>query len=423
MNRRNFVKSLAATPLAIGALESSNTAHAELRAVMDKPKVRDVVVTGIEVHRVKVNARGNWVLIRTKTSDGVTGVGDASHGGSDASKLKYLKQFGDILKGRRIFDIEGLRLACEPTIFAGGGSAAAICMSALEMSLWDIQGKLFGVPAYHLFGGHMNKSIRNYANINRSTEDRTPNGFALAAERAVKAGFDAVKLAPFDSITNRPPPTPARLQELIDIGVECSRAVRQAVGEKVDILLDVHSRVNLEQGIALAKRLEPLNLYWLEEVVPAKPSLDGLAEINRVAKMTTAGGESIYGVRGFLPYINAKAVDIVMPDVKYCGGMLELKKIAALAEAADTPVAPHGPASPIGNLAAAHVCCGMPNFNILEFSYGEVPWRAEIVSPPEEIVKGYITPSSRPGLGVELNNKLLAKYRADAISDAPPSGG
>lgn len=416
MNRREFVQAFAATTAVSSAelLVGSGSAQAQTRSNRDRIKAIDVVVTGIEVHVVKVNARGNWVLVRTRTNKGVTGVGDASHGGSDSDKIKYLTQFGKMFKGRSVFDIEGLRLGAEPTIFAGGGTAAAICMSAIEMSLWDIHGKMSGVPAYHLFGGHMNKRIRNYANINRSTVERTPAGFARGAERAVKAGFDAVKLAPFDSIS-KPPPSPARVAELIDVGVECIRAVRQTVGEKVDILVDVHGRVDLQQGIELARRLEPFNLFWYEEVVPAKPSLSGLAKINEVAKMPTAGGESIYGVRGFLPYIAAKAVDIVMPDVKYCGGMLELKKIAALAEAAGMQVSPHGPASPIGNLAAAHVCAGIPNFQILEFSHGEVPWRAEIVDPPEQISGGYITLSSRPGLGVDLNDRVVAAHRVGNV--------
>ena len=403
MKRRHMLQSLALAPLALAA---------QPRAELAQPSAlgRKFIVSDIEVHVVKVNARGNWVLVRTKAGNGLTGVGDASHGGSDADKLKYLKQFGDLLRGRSIFDIEGLRLAAEPIVLRNG-TAAAICLSALEQSLWDIRGKLFGVPAYELFGGLLNRRIRNYANINRSTENRTPAGFARTAERAVKAGFDAIKMAPWDSLT-KPLPDAARVEELVKIGIECGNAVRQIIGPKVDLLLDVHGRLDVARGLDLARRLEHLNLFWLEEVTPAKP-LDYLAEINRAARMPTAGGESIYGVRGFLPYITAKAVDIVMPDVKYCGGMLELKKIAALAEAAGIPVSPHGPASPVGNLAAAHVCAGMPNFQILEHSFGEVPWRAEIVDPPEEMNGGYLTLSSRPGLGVNLNDKLLAKYRAN----------
>ena len=172
----------------------------------------------------------------------------------------------------------------------------------------------------------------------------------------------------------------------------------------------MHSHFNRPDGLALARRLEALKLFWLEEVTPAEP-LEDLAAINRAAKMPTAGGESIYGVEGFYPYIKAGAVDILMPDVKYGGGMLELKKIAALAQGAGLPVAPHGPASPVGNVAAAHICATLPNFHILEFSYGEVPWRAEVIHPPESLDHGYIVLSDRPGLGIELNEKTLGKYR------------
>jgi galactonate dehydratase len=126
--------------------------------------------------------------------------------------------------------------------------------------------------------------------------------------------------------------------------------------------------------------------------------------------MPTAGGESLHGVAGFYPYIKAEAVDIVMPDVKVCGGMLELKKIAAIAEGAGLFTAPHGPASPIGNAAAAQVMATVPNFNILEFSYGEVSWRADLIVPSEEVTGGALAVSNRPGLGINPNEKTVAKY-------------
>jgi galactonate dehydratase len=367
-----------------------------------------ITVTGLEVHRVRVNARGNWILTRITTSAGISGIGDASHGGPDDAKMKVLRQFFELLKGRSIYDVEWLRRAAEPEVLRSG-SVAAVALSGLEQCLWDIRGKVFSLPACELFGGRLHSRIRNYANINRSTEERTPEGFARMAQNAVKDGFDAIKLAPFDDMP-RDLSDAARVEEFTRLGIERASAVRSAIGAKRDLLIDVHSHLDLARGLELAKRLEPLNLFWLEEVTPAKPP-DNLAAINRAAKMPTAGGEAIYGVRGFLPYITAKAVDIVMPDVKYCGGMLELKKIAAIAEAADMPVAPHGPASPVGNLAAAHVCAGLPNFQILEFSYGEVPWRPELIDPPEELVNGYLTLSQRPGLGITLNEKTLARYR------------
>src|SRR5215831_5417816 len=121
--------------------------------------------------------------------------------------------------------------------------------------------------------------------------------------------------------------------------------------------------------------------------------------------MATAGGESLYGAKAFFPYITAGSVDILMPDVKYSGGMLELKKVGSLCEAAGLKVSPHGPASPVGNAAAAQVCATMPNFLILEFSYGEVPWRAELIEPPEDATRGHLQVTTRPGLGIRLRSE------------------
>jgi galactonate dehydratase len=392
--RRSVLQSAILAPFALSRSEAADQ--------------KRTTIESVEIHRVKVNNRGNWVLVRLRTNNGLTGVGDASHGGPDAAKLQWIPQFFEHIKGRSIGDVEWLRTRSEPAILKGG-SAVAIAMSSLEMAMWDLQGKALAVPAYELFGGRLRESVRNYANINRSTEERSPEGFARSAEGAIAAGFDAIKLAPFDDMP-KDLSNATQIEEFTKLGIARSEAVRKAIGPKVDLLLDVHSHMDVPRGIELARRLEHLNLFWLEEVVPAKP-VENLAKINAAASMPTAGGESIYGVRGFLPYISARAVDITMPDVKYCGGMLELKKIAAVSEAAGMPVAPHGPASPVGNMAAAHVCVTVPNFHILEFSHGEVPWRSEIVDPPEQVVKGMLTPSSRPGLGLTLNDKLLQRYR------------
>ncbi len=367
-----------------------------------------ITVADLEIFQVKVNRRGNWVLTRLRTSSGVHGIGEASHG-KDEQVITYLRRFADRLKGRSIFDIEWLRDSAKPDI-AEGGASAAVALSGIEQCLWDIRGKVLDVPVYELLGGPLRERIRNYANINRSTEDRTPAGFAAMAEKAIAAGFDAVKLAPFDGMPPRLTDS-AKLEEFTKLGLDCAAAVRKVIGDKRDLLIDVHSHFDLPHGLELARRFEPLNLFWLEEVTPPKP-IEWLATINREAKMPTAGGESIYGVKGFYPYIAAGAVDILMPDVKYCGGVLELKKIAAMGEGAGLLVAPHGPASPLGNVVAAHVCATMPNFHILEFSYGEVPWRAELIDPPENVMKGgYLGFTRRPGYGVDLNEKVIAAHR------------
>ncbi len=386
MRRRDLIKGLGIAPLAVPA---------------EAAKIR---VTRLDISTVHVNRRGNWVLVRLQTDAGLSGIGEASHGASDAGAIEFLQTFFERLKSRTIFDIEWLRQAAAPEI-TRHKSSAAVALSGLEQCLWDIRGKALGVPACDLFGGRLRDRIRNYANINRAVEDRTPAGFARMAEAAARDGFDAIKLAPFDGMPRNAPA--AKIEELTKLGVDCAAAVRQAIGPSRDLLVDGHSHFNLERGLDLLGRLEPLKLYWIEEVTLP----EHLPAIRKASKVPAAGGESLYGVRGFYPYIAAGSVDIVMPDVKYCGGMLELKKIAAMAEGAGLAVSPHGPASPVGNLAAAHVCAGLPNCEILEFDYGDVAWRAELIDPPEQLTNGRMVLSDRPGLGATLNEKTLRKYR------------
>jgi galactonate dehydratase len=397
MNRRSVLHGLALSPL---TLMTAKFAYG-------KKGLPKLTVEGVEVFRVKVNRRGDWTIARLQTSGGISGLGDASQSGKDDQTLVYLKQFSDLLRGRSIFDIEWFRKITTPVIVQHG-APAAVAASALEQSLWDIQGKVFSVPVYDLFGGRIQERIRIYANINRSTEDRTPEGFARMAERAVAAIFDAVKLAPFDEMP-RGLTDKGQIEHFTQFGIGCAQEVRNTIGQDRGLLIDAHSHFTREDGLELARRFEPLHLFWLEEVTPAQPVGD-LAAINKAATMPTAGGESIHGVTGFYPYIKAEAVDIVMPDVKVCGGMLEMKKIAALAEGAGLIASPHGPASPVGNVTAAHVIATIPNFNILEFSFGEVPWRAELIDPPEQINASALVLSDRPGLGITLNEKTAAKY-------------
>ena len=360
----------------------------------------------VEIFTVHVNARGNWVLARLASSVGLTGIGEASHGKNDALTIRCLRQFAASLKGRSIFDIEWLREQAAPEI-ANGGTSAACALSALEQCSWDIIGQALNLPVYDLFGGALRTSIRIYANINRSTDPRTPAGFASMAERAIAAGFTAVKLAPWDDmpadLSNA-----AKVEEITQLGIDRAAAVRKAIGPERDLLLDAHSKFDLERGLKLLPRVAPLKLFWLEEVTPPP----GLPAIRRAELMPTAGGEVRYGAKAFYPYITAGSVDIVMPDVKYCGGMLELKKVASLAQAAGLKVSPHGPASPVGNAVAAQVCATMPNFLILEFSFGEVPWRAELIDPPEDAKGGRLMVTARPGLGIRLNEKTAARYGA-----------
>ena len=387
LTRKLFLKGLGLSPLAV-------------RGWAQAPAI---TVAGLQVFRIKVNRLGNWILVRLETTAGLSGLGDASHGASDERTISMVERYFQRLKGRSVYDVEWLRQELFPEVEKGGRSAAT-AFGALEQCLWDIQGKALGMPTYQLFGGRLRTAIRNYANINRSTEPRDPAGFARNARAAIEAGFDAIKLAPFDGM---PRGDDAAIEQHVRRAIDCLTAVRDAIGPSRDLLVDVHNTLNLERGLKLAGSLEPLNLFWLEEVTP---KLEDLATLNRISKTATAGGESIFGVKGFYPYIAAGAVDTTMPDIKYCGGMLEMKKIAVLSEAASLQVSPHGPASPVGNAAAAQVSATLPNFLILEHSFGEVPWRSELIDPPEVLENGRMNLSSRPGFGISLNEKTARKY-------------
>ena len=396
MNRREFLSIL-------GSASAAALAGCTVNTPPDR-SAEKITVTGLEVFRVHVNRRGNWVIPRIQTSAGVTGIGDASHAGRDDPQIAKLHEYVELMKGRSIYDIEWLRRKVHPD-FPTHQRATSCALSGIEQALYDIQGKVAGVPTYQLFGGKLCDTVRNYANINRSTDERTPEGFEAMARSAVDAGFDAIKMASFDGLRTKE--AVAEREVFTQLGIDCATAVRAVLGDGGDLLVDAHSNFDLEKGLELVKRLEPLNLFWVEEV--SRP-LENLAAINEAASMPTAGGESLFGLEPNWRYIAANAVDILMPDVKYCGGMLELKKISAMAEAAGLTSAPHGPASPVGNMAAAHVCVGLPNFLILEFSHGEAPWRAEVVDPPEVVEKGYLTLPDRPGLGYEVNEEIAKKY-------------
>jgi len=383
---------------------------------------KKLVITDIAVHIVKVNARGNWYFIELKTNKGITGLGEASHGFSAAVKdgqTKLLAEIQDLftlIKGESPFGIEqfrqrGLHKSAQK------GKVAITAFSAIEHALWDLNGKALGVPVYNLFGGKLRDKLKVYANINRATNERDANGrrlisaFQENAESALKSGFKAVKLAPFDDMKPLKTSSESQIRSDIDYAVSCIEAVRKTIGPGVDLLIDVHSHLDKSLAISTAKRLEPSNLFWFEEAIDPERNVEATREITDTITQGSAGGESIFGREGFKKIINTRALDIIIPDVKHCGGIQELRFIAAMAETAENiTVAPHNPAGPVSTAASVQVCASIPNFAILEYAYGEVPWRADLLSPAERFENGYIGVPETPGLGHTLNYGLLKKY-------------
>ncbi len=367
-----------------------------------KPRVKDFTLWP-----VRATSRTVWLVVQLQTDSGITGLGEASDAfgfaSTTAAQAREMEQalatFVGLMKGRTAFEIAHYRQTGEPLARAGG-LPAATAYSAVEQALWDLAGQALGVPTHTLFGGTVREKIPLYANINRATTDRSPAGFAASARKAVAEGYRALKAAPWDGYP----------KVTADHGTACTHAIREAVGPAIDLMVDAHSNFTVDEAVRIAKQLEPVQLRWYEEPV-APANVAETVAIARQIRQPMAGGEMLFGVSGFLPLCREKAVAVIMPDVKHCGGLLAMTHIAAMAEAHGVGVAPHNPSGPVATVATLHATAGLRNCEILEVQWGEVAWRGEMVGPPEQVTAGQIEIPKLPGFGISWNEQLARKHR------------
>ena len=372
INRRNFFYALPALTM-IPALST------EAATVLPLGQAElGLRITEMEVIGVRATARTNWIFVRLTTNDGQTGLGEASV--NRRLNLPELSGFFNLVRDRSPFEIERYRQAGWATASAGNRQEAT-AFSAIEQAQWDLVGKSLGAPVYDLVGGKLRDELPVYANINRATTDRSPNGFAISAQQAVADGFRAIKAAPFDGFPSLDQPR-AEVEAATELGVHCIEAMRTAIGPGIDLKIDAHSNFDVALAIDVATQLEPQQLSWYEEPVPPT-DLDSTMAIKNGIRQPMAGGEFLFGVEGFSPLCQNRAVDIIMPDVKHCGGVAEIRRIATIADLYDVLVSPHTPSGPVSTMVSAQVCAGLPNFDILEYQWNEVPWRGDLVDPPE----------------------------------------
>ncbi len=376
------------------------------------PRLR---VTGFDLLPVRATDRTVWLLVRLRTDAGLTGLGEASDAfgfanttKQDAARMESeLRGFFGFIEGKSPLEIGAYRRQGEPLV-AKGGLVAATAFSAIEQALWDLTGKALDVPVCSLFGGRVRQTLQVYANVNRATNPRSPAGFAAVARAAVQDGFRAVKGAPFDGFPAPGSPA-ASIEAAVENGIACVAAMRDAIGPQVELMVDCHSFFDVPLALRVARRLEPQNLAWYEEPV-APERVEETREIRRGIQQPMAGGEILYGVAGFAPLSRDRTVNVIMPDVKHCGGLLELTRIAAVAERDGVAVAPHNPSGPVSTAASVQVCAVVKNFRLLEFQWGEAAWRHDVVTPPERFENGSIRVPERPGLGIELNEKVVRAH-------------
>lgn len=366
-------------------------------------------ITTIDPLVVHVNRRGDWVFLQVHTDAGITGLGEASHSGNDALLLATVAAFAAQLEGQ---DPLAVNAIWRTLARVDGGRVAHTALSAIEQALWDIAGQHLGVPVHALFGGAVRERVRLYANINRHVTDRSPGGFARAARQAVDEGFGAIKLAPFDEV-RAPDHVRTGPRAAWRAGVARVAAVRAEVGDDIDLMVDCHGRMEPSEAITVGQALAHLDLMWYEEPVPHRYP-DQLAHVSRHVPMPTASAESVFGLTGFRPFLLDRVVDVLMPDVKHCGGMAALRDIARTAQLNHLLIAPHNPSGPLATVATAHVAGTLPNALILEYAWGEADWRADLLQPPEPVVDGALVLPDAPGLGHRLNPEVVATHRREA---------
>lgn len=369
-------------------------------------------ITSLDVVNVGVNGRGDWLIVRITTDEGLIGIGEASHGGGafrDAIVTAILThQCQPRLIGHDPTAVVAATAALWPL---ADGLAGATAVSACEQALWDIAGQAAGLPVHRLLGGPTRETIPLYANINRATVERTPESFARNAARAVAEGFGAVKSAPFDGM-DRPRVRDKDQRLRLANGLACVAAIRDAVGPDIEVMVDCHSHFDVPTALEVAAEFRLLGVTWCEEPLPSE-DIDGLARLRPlVSDLELIGGETLFGLAGFWPYFTAGIWDVIMPDVKHCGGISALLDIAGVAASRGVAVAPHNPSGPVAMVASAHAAAVMPQMRSLEYAWGEVPWRGDLTIPAERIVNGQFVLPTAPGLGIALDEDTVAAHPA-----------
>ncbi len=359
-------------------------------------KITDVRTFVVDCYRT------NWVFVKVYTDEGLTGIGEGTLEYKENALVGAVEDLKRYLVGKSPFNIEAHYHDMVRDAYWRGGPVLMSAVSAVEAALWDINGKSLNVPVHRLFGGKVRDRVKIYVN-GWFAGAREPKEFAEKARETVKRGIKAMKWDPFGkaylSLSN----------EELDKALRCIAAVREAVGDKVDLLIEGHGRFNVPTAIRIAKELEPFKPMFFEEPVPPD-ELDALARVREKSPVAIAAGERLYTRHSFRELMEKRAADYIQPDISHAGGILECRKIAAMAETAYIPFAPHNPSGPVANAATLQLAACTPNFEILEIMISDVEWRKTVTNEDLEYEDGFIKIPDKPGLGLELNEEEALKY-------------
>ncbi|MBT4485176.1 MAG: mandelate racemase/muconate lactonizing enzyme family protein, partial [Candidatus Latescibacteria bacterium] len=283
-------------------------------------------------------------------------------------------------------------------------------LSAIDIALWDLSGKIAGIPVWQLLGGKCRDRIRTYGHAHGDTPDSLAEN---SVEKVKKYGFSAIKCFPLSSEGSYWG-TEENILPQWSISLRNAEkrmlAIRDALGNDVDIAVDFHASIfNPANAIEAAEISKPIRPLFVEEPVRAD-NIDALAQVVQSVNVPIATGEMLYNKWQFRELLVKKAAHIVQPDVCIAGGLLECKKISAMAESFQVTVAPHNPMGPVATAANVHLCAAIPNMLILEYIPDDTPERCDIVDKPVKFSDGWLEIPDKPGLGIELNKEGLEKH-------------
>lgn len=359
-------------------------------------KVTDVQTFVVDAFRT------NWVFVKVLTDEGISGVGEATLEYKEKALLGAVEHIREYLVGKNPLDIEKHWHTIYRDAYWRGGAVLMSALSAVECALWDILGKHLGVPVWQLLGGKVNDRVRIYVN-GWFAGAKEPEEFAEKAKLAVSRGVTAMKWDPFGKsyleISSAD----------LDRAIRCVGAVRDAVGNGVDLLIEGHGRFNVPTAVKIAHELAPFRPMFFEEPVPPD-DLDALRQVKDRSPVSIAAGERLYTRWNYRALFDKMAADYIQPDVSHAGGIMELRKIAAEAESRTIPFAPHNPSGPVANAATLQLAAVCPNFSVLEIMYSDVDYRKDITDERLVYRDGYMQISDRPGLGIEINEAACAEH-------------
>jgi galactonate dehydratase len=347
-----------------------------------------------------------WLFLKVHTDEGIIGLGEPIVEGRSQTVAAAIGEIERYLIGQDPFRIEHHWQAIYRGAFYRGGPVLTSALSGVEQALWDIKGKALGVPVYELLGGAVRDRIRMY----RGVGGGTPEECADKARALVEQGFTAMKASGSSMGAMRIVDTPSVIHNLANR----MAAMREAVGPDVDIAIDCHGRVSPAMAVRLAKAVEPYEPMFIEE--PCLPeNVDTMVTVARSTTVPIATGERLFTKWGFREVLEKQAAVILQPDLSHAGGILESKKIAAMAEAYYAAVAPHCPLGPIALASCLQLDACTPNFLVQEHATLGEGYLTEAF----ELRDGYVDLPTKPGLGIELDDDFVAAHLYDGSWETP----